>query len=364
MLWAVLAIGLAGGFVGSAFGQGNQPAATPVGTQVAERKEITQSREYVGRVAAVNRVEIRARVTGFLEQVQFKEGDLVQQGAPLFRIEDGPFQAAVQRAQGDLFRTQGVFANASVQRQRAEELVRTAAGAVATRDQRVAEEKTAQGDVVVADAALRTAKINLDYTQITAPITGRIGLTKVTAGNVVGPDTGPLALMVSEDPIYVIFPVSQREFLGIQKEEQTLNTTALKVRVSFADGTVYDQVGTINFVDVTVDKATDTVTVRATIPNPRDTLTDGQFVQVSVEAEKPEERVLVPQAALIADQQGTYVFVVEDGKAVVRRLKLGGEEGSDMVVEQGLSGGELVVVQGLQALRPGAAVIATPVPGI
>jgi membrane fusion protein, multidrug efflux system len=224
----------------------------------------------------------------------------------------------------------------------------------------VAEEKTAQGNVVVADAALRTAQINLGYTAITAPITGRIGRASVTRGNVVGPDNGSLALIVSQDPTYVLFPVSQREFLRIQKQEQAVDASKLKVRIVFADGSVYDQLGTIDFVDVSVDQATDTVAVRATVPNPRGILTDGELVRVSVEGEKPQERVLVPQAALLADQEGTYVFVVDNGKAAIRRLKLAGESGSDAVVEKGLSGGEQVIVQGMQSLQAGAPVTASP----
>ena len=133
-------------------------------------------------------------------------------------------------------------------------------------------------------------------------------------------------IIVSRDPMYVTFPVSQREFLKVQEQDETkAREQALGVRIRFSDGSTYDQTGRINFVDVTVDRATDTVLVRATMPNPKGTLIDGQLVRVSVEADKPEEKVLVPQSALIVDQQGTYVFVVVDGKAAVARVKLGGE---------------------------------------
>jgi membrane fusion protein (multidrug efflux system) len=217
--------------------------------------------------------------------------------------------------------------------------------------------------VIIADANLKTANVNLGYTEITAPISGEIGLTKFTKGNVVGPDSGPLTTIVSRDPMYVSFPVSQRMFLQIEGAEQRRQVGgALNVRIKFADGTTYDQVGKINFVNVTVDRATDTVLVRATVPNPKGALIDGQLVQVSVETEKPQEKVLVPQTALIVDQQGPYVFLVVDGKAEIRRLKLGGEFGPFAVVDDGLKGGEQVVVQGMESLRAGAAVIASPVP--
>ena len=360
---APLGVGLVGVVVPwSATPAQTAPAAVPVGTVLAARKPITASDEFVGRVEAVNRVEIRARVVGFLQAVLFKEGELLQEGAPLFRIEREPFEAAVQQAQGALIKEQGQYANAEVQLQRAEELLKSSAGSVATRDQRRAQAETAKGDVITALANLTTARVNLSYTDIAAPITGRIGRTSVTKGNVVGPDSGPLALMVSQDPIYVVFPVSERQLLAIRKQGQGAETAAGKVRVIFADGSTYEQSGTIDFVGVTVNRETDTITMRAVMPNPQDVLLDGELVRVAVEAAKPEEKVLVPQAALIADQEGTYVFVVEDGKAEVRRVELGGESGADSIIDQGLSGGEQVVVQGLQSLRPGHPVLATPIP--
>lgn len=340
-----------------------QPTAVPVGTMAAELRPITRSIDYVGRVEAIEHVEIRARVTGFLQEILFKEGEVVKEGDVLYRIEPDTFQAAVMQAQGALLQAQGQFANAAAQRARTEELVKKDAAAQATLDTRVAAEKDTQGQVVTADANLRTAKINLGYTTITAPIGGEVGRSRVTKGNVVGPDTGPLTEIVSRDPIYVSFPVSQREFLKVREEEaRRQKQQGLAIRIRFSDGTAYDQTGRINFVDVKVDRATDTVLVRATMPNPNGTLIDGQLVRVSVEAEKPEEKVLVPQTALLVDQQGTYVFVAEGGKAEAKRVKLGGEQGPYAVVDQGLKGGEQVVVQGMETLRPGAAVVASPAP--
>ncbi len=343
-----------------------QPAAIPVGVLPAELRPITQATEFVGRVEAVERVEIRARVTGFLQEVLFKEGDIVKAGDVLYRIEPDTFQAAVQQAQGALFEAQGKFANATAQRARTQELTKTDAASKALLDVRIADEKSAQGDVVIADANLKTANVNLGYTEITAPITGEVGRTKLTKGNVVGPDSGPLTVIVSRDPMYVTFPVSQREFLHVQENADRKvgaeRGQAFAVRISFSDGSTYDQTGRINFVDVTVDRATDTVLVRATFPNPRGRLIDGQLVRVSVESDKPEEKVLVPQTALIVDQQGTYVFVVVDGKAAVQRVKLGGESGPYAIVTDGLKGGEQVVVQGMEGLRPGSPVVASPAP--
>lgn len=340
-----------------------QPSAIPVGTVAAEVRPITQATEFVGRVEAKEHVDIRARVTGFLQQVLFKEGDLVKEGDILYKIEPDTFQAAVAQARGALLEAQAKYANATAQRARTEELVKTNTAAQATLDQNIAAEGTAQGQVITASSNLKTAEINLGYTEIKAPITGEVGRSRLTKGNVVGPDSGPLTEMVSRNPMYVTFPVSQREFLKVQEEEERKKQQqALAVRIRFSDGSTYGQVGDINFVDVKVDRATDTVLMRATMPNPNGTLIDGQLVRVSLEAEKPEDKILVPQSALIVDQQGTYVFVVEDGKAAVKRVKLGGESGPNVIVESGLKGGEQVVVQGMESLRPGTPVIASPAP--
>lgn len=343
--------------------QAQQPAAIPVETTAAELRPITQAKEFVGRVDAVQRVDITARVTGFVQDVAFREGEVVKQGAVLYRIERDTFDAAVQQARGALLQAQGNYANATAQRARTEELAKNDTASRALLDQRIAAEKSAQGDVIMADANLRTATINLNYTEIDAPITGKVGRTSVTVGNVVGPNSGPLTTIVSVDPMYVTFPVSQREFLTIANEEAAKpKDLPLTVRIRFSDGSIYNQTGKIDFVDVKVDRATDTVLVRATLANPQDKLIDGQLVQVSVESDKQQEKVLIPQTALIVDQQGIYVFVVVDGKASVQRVTVAGESGPYSVIAHGLKGGEQVVVQGMAGLRPGAPVIASPAP--
>ncbi len=185
---------------------------------VATKQPVNQAVEFVGRVEAIDRVDVRARVTGFLQETFFKEGDTVKEGDKLFLIDPAPFEAALQQAQGSLLQAQGMLTNQTVQRQRADVLVKTQATSEADRDQKVALERHAQGAVVIAEANQKTAAINLGYTTIIAPISGRIGRAKVTKGNVVGPDTGPLVLIVSQDPMYVTFPVSQREFLRLRQE--------------------------------------------------------------------------------------------------------------------------------------------------
>jgi membrane fusion protein (multidrug efflux system) len=161
--------------------------------------------------------------------------------------------------------------------------------------------------------------------------------------------------------MYVTFPVSQRELLQAQLAGHYGEIKDIKVELRFADGSTYDQEGTINFVDVSVNQTTDTVIARATIPNPAGLLIDGQLVNVVLKAGKAEEKVVVPQGALLADQKGTYVFVVEDGKAAVRRIITGGENGPNVIVKEGLKAGEQVIVEGIQSLRPGMPVQASPI---
>jgi membrane fusion protein (multidrug efflux system) len=344
-----------------ALAQQAAPAAVPVGTVNAELKPITRTLDFVGRIEAVNRVEIRARVSGYLEAVLFREGDLIREGAPLYRIEHGLYQAAVEQAQGALERSNAAKALTEIQLQRAQQLVASQSGTVVARDQALAADQQAKGAILSDEAALQTAKINLGYTDITSPISGKIGRTNITKGNVVGPDTGALTVIVSQDPMYVSFPVSQRDILEAQKRGVT-DVKSIKVSIRFSDGSTYDQPGQINFIDVQVDRTTDTVLARATMANPKGTLIDGQLVRVGLESGTPMEKVVVPQAALIADQGGVYVFAVEDGKAVVKRIKTGGEAGTGVVIEQGLAGGEQIIVEGLQGVRAGVPVRANPLP--
>jgi membrane fusion protein (multidrug efflux system) len=336
--------------------------AVPVGVVEAELRPIAKTLDFVGRVDAINRVEVRARVKGYLEAVLFKEGDLVKEGQPLYRIEKGLFQAAVEQAQGKLQTGKAQHELAVKNRQRQEELYAKNVSAGKALDEAVASEGEAKGAIMTNEADLQTAQINLGYTDIVAPITGKIGRTALTKGNVVSPDSGVLTTIVSQDPMYVTFPVSQREFLRATQTGHATDVKSIKAQIRFSDGSLYDQLGEINFVDVTVDRSTDTVIVRATIPNPNGRLIDGQLVRVNLESGTPEEKVMIPQSALIADQKGVYVFAVEDGKAVTKRIKTGGERGANVVVEEGLTPGTQVIVEGLQAVRAGVAVRANLVP--
>jgi membrane fusion protein (multidrug efflux system) len=340
------------------------PTAIPVGVVKAERTPITRTQKFVGRAESVNRVEVRARVTGYLEEVLFREGELVKAGTPLYRIEHGLFQAAVEQAQGALERSKASQALTQIQLQRAQDLLDKQAGTVVARDQAKAADDQSKGAIMTDEANLSTAKINLGYTDITSPIDGEVGRTNITKGNVVSPDSGVLTIIVSQDPMYVTFPVSDRDLLLAREAGRQAGYTDFKdfkTRIRFSNGSLYDQMGSIDFINVTVDRTTDTVLARASVPNPKGILIDGQLVTVELEIGAPQEKVVVPQSALIADQGGVYVFVVEDGKAVTKRVKPGGASGTGVVIDEGLAGGEQVIVEGFQGVRPGAAVRANPV---
>jgi membrane fusion protein (multidrug efflux system) len=362
LLSAVCAVLVLCASIASASAQQQAPAVVPVGTIQAEHKPIAKTKNFVGRVEAINKVEVHARVTGYLEDVQFKEGELVKEGQHLYRIEKNLFQAAVDQAAGELADDKAKKLLTAIEFQRADTLAKTSAGTIEARDKALTADRDADAQIMMAQAKLDTANINLSYTDITSPIAGKIGRTKITKGNVVSPESGTLTTIVSQDPMYVLFPVSQADVSHAR--DTGLDIEGIKVRLRFADGKTYEPVGKIDFVDVTVDRATDTVQARAAFPNPSGALIDGQLWEVNLEAGKTEERVVVPQAALLTDQQGVYVFIVEDGKVAIRRIKTGGASGEDIIVSEGLSGDELVVVQGLESLRPGMAVRATPVPAV
>ena len=290
-IWAALL--MCAGYALPAYSEPSAPV--PVGTVTAEKRPVAKALDFVGRVEAINRVDVRARVKGYLETVLFKEGDLVKEGAPLYRIEKGLFEAAVEQARGALETSNAQHELAVKTRKRQDELFAKNVSAAKALDEAIAAEGMAKGAITTNEGNLQTAQINLGYTDIIAPITGKIGRTSVTKGNVVGPDSGVLTTIVSQDPMYVTFPVSQREFLQAARTGRPADTKNIKVQIRFSDGTIYDHVGEINFVDVTVDRTTDTVIARAAMPNPNGRLIDGQLVRVNLESGTPEEKVVIPR---------------------------------------------------------------------
>jgi membrane fusion protein, multidrug efflux system len=322
--------------------------------------EVTPGFSFNGRVVAVEEVQLRARVTGSLEQRLFEEGADVDAGDLLFVIEKAPYQAVVEERRAQLASAEANRANTSVQLQRGEELVKNDNIPRAEVDQRRAADQVAAAQILEAQAALKQAQLNLGYTEIRAPIAGRISRADFSSGNVVGPRSGVLATIVSQDPIYVTFPVSQRELLAHRGERGEP-----VIRVTLPDGTLYEHPGKLDFLDVQVDPGTDTLTVRAELPNPDRVLTGGEFVAVRVERGAPKQALEVPQVAILVDQAGPYVLVVgSDDKVAVRRVGLGALEGIQVVVEDGLNEGDRVIVEGIQKVRPGMAVAVSEGPPV
>jgi membrane fusion protein, multidrug efflux system len=340
---------------------GAPPQAPTPAVTVAEATlgPITPSASYVGRVQAVNTVNLVARVSGFLQQLHFREGQRVKIGDLLFTIEQDTYQAAVDQSQANVDKAKATERNAELQLQRSQQLLRTNTVAQSTVDQDLANQQSASADVEAAQAALRQAQINLGYTEIRAPIDGRIGMALITIGNFVSPTSGTLATIVSQDPMYVLFPVSAQVVLDY-KQRVTANkgpSGGVVVHIRLPNGRDYPHAGSVNFLDIQVNQGTDTVIVRAEFPNPEGWLIAGQIVDVTVEAGESKQALLIPQAALQLDQSGSYVLVVgSDNKVEQRRVKLGSVEGSDVVAELGLKQGERVIVQGIQKVRPGMVV--------
>jgi membrane fusion protein (multidrug efflux system) len=335
-----------------------QQAAPPpaVLVQPAELKPIAEQSEFIGRAAAVDKVELRARVKGFLGPRKFSDGDLVKEGQVLFTIEPEPYQATVDQKVAQRDAAKAALTNAEVQLTRAEELLRSRTGTQVTYDQRLSEQLQAKAQLEDASAQLRDARIQLSYTEIKSPIAGRVGRAAVSPGNIVGPDSGVLATVVSESPIRVLFSITQRELLEARRDSSA-SGDGLVVRLRLADGSLYKDKGKLDFIDVTADARTDGQVVRAVFDNKEGLLTDGQTVRVIVEGEKIPTVVAVPQAAVAQDQSGPYLFIVNDKNvAEQRRIKVGVARDGLVAVTEGLKAGERVIVQGQQRVRQGMTV--------
>jgi membrane fusion protein (multidrug efflux system) len=349
-------------------GPGGPPT---VGVVKATLTPIYQTSEYIGRVQAVSKITIRARVTGLLEERDFHEGDEVKQGQKLFVIEQPPYQAAVLQAQGQVIQAEATLRNAKLNLNRSQTLLNTPAGQRSTVDNDTASAGQGQGSLLVAEAELQTAQINLGYTTILSPITGRVGIA-TDPGNVVAFTDAALATVVSEDPEYVLFPVSEVEASTLKAQYAGHGgIEAMTVKLRLPDGQMYDRTGTIDFSDISISSSTDTLNLRAVVPNPPRTdakslggdrtLVDGGFVTVILQSKNPEQQVTVPRSAVLADQQGDYVFVLGAGNTAQRRnITLGDSTALLAVVASGLKAGDTVVADGLQRVKPGAAVKPEP----
>jgi membrane fusion protein (multidrug efflux system) len=376
---AKVAIGLltAGAIaIGAAAAARAQPAPTAppaVGIVEATKRPITETSEFLGRIEAVNRVNVVARVTAFLEKRLFNEGAEIKKGDELYVLERGPFEADLASKKALVAQLQATLENAKLTTDRARTLLGGPAGQQSTYDAALANQRSLEAQVQAALAQVQSSQINLDYTDIRSPIDGKIGRTAVTEGNVVGPGSGVLTTIVSQDPMYVTFPVSVRETLALRERYATrggVNAVVIKIRLP--DGRLYDQTGKVDFVNNTIAQNTDTLTIRGVIPNPTlhdpsttdgpvRELTDDEFVTVMLEGVQPVEVLAIPRSAVLSDQQGDYVFTVgTDNKAEQRRIQLGQSTPTVAAVISGLALGDKVIVEGLQRVRPGQPVSPGP----
>jgi membrane fusion protein (multidrug efflux system) len=349
---------------GAAAAQGAPPPPAVSVRPVASR-QVTETGDFIGRVVAIDKVDVVARVPGFIEERKFTEGQQVKTGDLLFRIEQATYKAAVDQQAANLAKAKATEVNANLQLQRSQELVRNQNVPQATVDQLAAVEQAAQADILQAQALLEQAQVNLGYTEIRSPIAGRIGLANFTVGNLVDPSSGKLATIVSQDPIYVTFPASEADIIEYKRKVAASadKNPHVTLHIKLPNGTVYQYPGVTNFLDVQVEADTDTVVARAQFPNPEGMLIPGGIVGVVVDRGAPRSSLVVPQSAVLLDQAGHYVMLVDDTKKVEqRRITTGVEQGRDIVVTDGLKEGELVIVEGIQKVHPGQVVAATVVP--
>src|ERR1041385_2068583 len=359
----------------SSTAQTKAPAPAPPEVTVAEVvcKQVGDVDEFTGRLEAVNTVEVRPRVSGYLQKVLFKEGAIVRQGAILFEIDPRPFQAEVDRLKGELAQAKAELARAQNDFQRAERLHNNDGMSTEEFDRRSAARNSSQARIASTEAALRGAQLNLEFTRIVAPITGRVGRAEITEGNLVEAGTGqirPLTTLVSLDPIYVYFDADEQTFLKYARVSSTagtssheLNTAAL---LGLADEDGFPHAGKVNFVDNQVSSSTGTIRVRATFPNKNFALTPGLFARVRLQGGGGAYAgCLAKDESVVTDLNQKYVFVLGNNNTLeYRPVKLGPIMDGLRVVREGLRDGDVIVTNGLQRVRPGTAVTPKRVPMI
>jgi membrane fusion protein (multidrug efflux system) len=354
MLWLTSLLGACGE---EAVKVADAPLPT-VGVVTATEREVTPSIEFVGRIEAVSRVDLRARVTGFLEKQKFQDGQSVSAGDLLFVIEQEPFAAAVKQAESDLAAAKAQAENAGISLERAKELITRNTIPQATVDDRQAAKRVADATVLQREAALEQARIIYSYTEIRAPIDGRIGRTAVKPGNLVTPEAGILATIVKKDPVYVAINVTEgaslevRRAMAAAKDPKEKNRIRIKLRLS--DGSIYAETGAFDFADVQVNPTTDTILFRGLIANPKGILVDRQIVVAILETAEPEERLVIPEPAISFDQRGRFVLVVNNENKVEERfISIGDKVLGGVSVTKGLEAGERLIVEGILKVRPG-----------
>lgn len=367
---AALFVGMGMALLVGCSGDMPTPPAVEVVVDTVVREPYQPTYRHVGRLQAQNDVAIQARVNGYLQSREFREGELVQAGDVLYVIDDSEYIAALARAKADLAGDVANQANAQGNYLRGLELEPNGFISKSEMDNLEAAKRDADARIEAAKARVTSAEVNLGFTKILAPISGRIGHSSVAVGDLVGPNTGNLTTLVSIDPIEAQFQVSEATYVAAIGEDLDRNLEAaalsrIEVSLELSNGLIYPEIGSIDYISNRIDLATGTLEARARIPNPKSALVPGQYVRVILRDTELVEGVFLPQSAVQADQQGSFVLIVDDAGTVVRRnVELGARREDKVLVEQGVTVGEQVIVRGLQQVRPGMVVKIKSIAGL
>jgi multidrug efflux system membrane fusion protein len=342
-------------------GRDAAPAVPEVGVATVSPRAIHLADEFNGRVEAVDAVDLRPRVSGYLTHVDYKEGDHVAQGAVLFVIDRRPYRIALDRANAQLQRARAAASLAQVQLKRLQTLIDARATSQEELDNARAADAQARADLNAADAAVADAKLNLDFTEVRAPISGRVGRALVTVGNLARADQTLLTTVVAQDPVYVYFDCDEQSYLRYNAQRTDSQHRAIganPARVGLANETGFPHAGTVDFLDNRLDPATGTIRARIRLPNADHVFTPGLYARVQLTSGRDDHALLVDDKAVLTDQDRKYVYVIGSGdKALRRDVTIGRQLDGQRVVDSGLKAGDRVVVDGIPRIYyPGAPV--------
>lgn len=330
----------------------NKPAPT-VTVQEIETRNVIRSFDAPGRVVSKYRVDVMARISGYLLKSYFKEGDTVRAGQTLFLIEPTEYSNASNVAAANVKNLKAQLVYAEKQLARAAELVKKDYIAKAQYDQILSQRDALRAQLSSAQASLNDANRNLGYTNVKSPVNGKVGIINVTVGNYVSPTSGALTTINSTNPIYVTFPIESADFQALAVADKSNNKNR-KVELILNGGTKYSKLGVQDFQDNKVDQTTGTVTMRATFDNPNNELIHGEFVTVKLYSNNPVEVPVAPVTAVLENQAGKYVYKLDDKNLPqLVYVKTGEQNGDNWIIKEGLQKGDRIVTEGLQKVTPG-----------